>query len=88
MLVPTSSGKRRDELTSCAPLSAPALRRDQVEVVASPRDPHGLQLLAHVAVGDCVRELKNAVGEHRLPVVDVGDDRELRMRLWSMAGRR
>ena len=70
-----------------------ARRVDQVELVALPLDPHGLRLdrdpalaleihrvehlRAHVAVGDGVRELEDAVGQRRLPVVDVGDDREV-----------
>ena len=68
-------------------------RVDQVELVALPLNAHGLrldrdpplalelhrveQLVAHVAVGDRVRQLENPVGERRLPVVDVGDDREV-----------
>ena len=34
-------------------------------------------LLAHVPVGDGVRELEQPVGQRRLPVVDVGDDAEV-----------
>ena len=34
-------------------------------------------LRAHVALGDGVRELEDAVGERRLAVVDVRDDREV-----------
>ena len=68
-------------------------RIDQVQLMALPGDAHRLgldrdpalaleihrveQLLAHVAVGDGVRELENAIGQGRLPVVDVGDDREV-----------
>ncbi len=66
---------------------------DQVELMSLPGDTYGLrldrdpalaleihgieQLLAHVPVGNRVRELENTVGESRLPVVDVGDDREV-----------
>ena len=35
------------------------------------------QLLLHVALGDRVGELEDAVGERRLAVVDVRDDREV-----------
>ena len=68
-------------------------RVDQVQLMALPGNPHRLgldrdpplaleihrieQLLAHVAVGDGVRELENPVGQGRLPVVDVGDDGEV-----------
>ena len=68
-------------------------RVDQVEHVPLPLDAHGLRLdrdpaLAlelhrvehlrpHVAAGDGVRQLEDAVGERRLPMVDVGDDREV-----------
>ena len=68
-------------------------RVDQVELVPLPRDAHRLgldrdpalaleihrveQLLAHVAVGDGVGELEDPVGERRLAVVDVRDDREV-----------
>ena len=68
-------------------------RVDEVELVALPRDAHGLrldrdaalplelhrveQLLPHLAAGDRVRQLEDAVGQRRLPVVDVGDDREV-----------
>ena len=68
-------------------------RVDQVQLVALPEHAHGLrldrdpalalelhrveQLLLHVAVGDRVGELEDAVGERRLAVVDVGDDREV-----------
>ena len=70
-----------------------ARRIDEVQLMALPGDAHGLgldrdpalaleihrieQLLAHVAVGDRVRELKNPIGQGRLPVVDVGDDGEV-----------
>ena len=68
-------------------------RVDEVELVAFPGDADGLrldrdpalplelhrveQLLAHLAAGDGVRQLEDAIGERRLPVVDVGDDREV-----------
>ena len=68
-------------------------RVDQVELVALPghpdrlgldRDPalalevHRVEhLLAHLALGDRVRQLEDAVGERRLAVVDVRDDREV-----------
>ena len=68
-------------------------RVDQVQLVALPGDTHRLgldrdpalaleihrveQLLAHVAVGDRVRELENAIGQGRFPVVDVRDDGEV-----------
>ena len=68
-------------------------RIDQVQLMALPGDAHRLgldrdpplaleihrieQLLAHVAVGDGVRELENPIGQGRFPVVDVGDDREV-----------
>ena len=70
-----------------------ARRVDQVELVALPDDAHGLrldrdpalalelhrveQLLAHLAAGDGLGELEDAVGERRLAVVDVRDDREV-----------
>ena len=70
-----------------------ARRVDQVQLVALPGNAHRLgldrdpalaleihrveQLLAHVAVGDGVRELENPIGQGRLPVVDVGDDGEV-----------
>ena len=70
-----------------------ARRVDQVELVALPVDAHGLgldrdpalaleihrveHLVAHVARRDGVRELENAIGERRLAVVDVRDDREV-----------
>ena len=76
-------------------------RVDQVELVALPVDAHRLrldrdpplaleihrveQLLAHLALGNGVRELQNPIGERRLAVIDVGDDREVADRLWSMA---
>jgi hypothetical protein len=65
-------------------------RVDQVELVAFPgdadclsldRDPalalelHRVeQLVAHLAAGHRVGHLENAIGQRRLPVVDVGDD--------------
>ncbi len=68
-------------------------RIDEVELMALPRDAHGLgldrdaslplelhrveQLLPHLAAGDRVGQLEDAVGQRRLPVVDVGDDREV-----------
>ena len=75
-------------------------RVDQVQLVALPHHAHGLgldrdpalaleihrveQLLAHVALGDGVGELEDAVGERRLAVVDVRDDREVADLDWSM----
>ena len=68
-------------------------RVDQVQLVALPGDAHGLgldrdpalalelhrveHLRAHVAAGDRVGQLEDAVGQRRLAVVDVGDDREV-----------
>ena len=68
-------------------------RVDEVELVALPLDPHGLgldrdpalaleihrveQLRAHVAVGDGVGQLEDAIGQRRFPMVDMGDDREV-----------
>ncbi len=68
-------------------------RVDQVEDVPLPLHAHGLRfdrdpalalelhrvehLRPHVAAGDGVRHLENAVGQRRLPMVDVGDDREV-----------
>ena len=70
-----------------------ARRVDQVELVALPLDAHRLrldrdpplalelhrveQLVPHVALGDGLRELENPVGEGRLAMVDVRDDREV-----------
>jgi hypothetical protein len=66
---------------------------DQVELVTLPRDAYGLcldrdaalalefhrveQLLAHLAPRHGLRQLEHAVGERRLAVVDVRDDREV-----------
>ena len=68
-------------------------RVDEVELVALPRDADGLgldrdpalalelhrveHLRAHIARGDGVRQLEDAIGERRLPMVDVRDDREV-----------
>ena len=68
-------------------------RVDQVELVALPGHAHRLrldrdpalalelhrveQLLAHLAPGHGLRQLEDAVGERRLAVVDVRDDREV-----------
>jgi hypothetical protein len=70
-----------------------ARRVDQVELVALPLHAHGLSLdrdpalplevhriedlLAHLTSGDGLRHLEDAVGERRLAVVDVRDDREV-----------
>ena len=70
-----------------------ARRVDQVELVALPVDADGLgldrdpalalelhrveHLLAHLAARDGVGELEDAVGQRRLPMVDVRDDREV-----------
>ena len=35
------------------------------------------QLVAHLALGDGLRQLEDAIGERRLAVVDVRDDREV-----------
>ena len=66
---------------------------DQIQLVAAPRDPHGLrldrdaalaleihrveQLLAHLARRDGAGQLEDAIRERRLAVVDVRDDREV-----------
>jgi len=66
---------------------------DQVELVPLPRDPYGLRLdrdpafalevhrvehlVSHLARRDGVRELEDAIGERRLAMVDVRDDREV-----------
>jgi hypothetical protein len=68
-------------------------RVDQVELVPFPGHPHGLglyrdpafalqihrveDLLAHLASGDGLGEFKHTVGQGRLSVVDVRDDREV-----------
>ena len=68
-------------------------RVDQVQLVALPEHAHRLrldrdpplalelhrveQLLLHVPVRDRVRHLKDAIGERRLAMVDVRDDREV-----------
>ena len=68
-------------------------RVDQVQLVPLPEDAHGLrldrdpalalelhrveQLLLHVAVRDRVCHLEDAIGERRLAMVDVRDDREV-----------
>ena len=68
-------------------------RVDQVQLVPLPEHAHRLrldrdpalalelhrveQLLLHVAVGDRIGELQDAIGQGRLPMVDVGDDREV-----------
>ena len=68
-------------------------RVDQVQLVALPHHADGLrldrdpalalelhrveQLLAHLAAGDGLGDLEDAVGERRLAVVDVRDDREV-----------
>ena len=70
-----------------------ARRVDQVELVALPGHAHRLRLdrdpalalevhrvehlRAHVALRDGVRQLEDAIGERRLAVVDVRDDREV-----------
>jgi hypothetical protein len=39
---------------------------------------HGVQhLLAHLAVGEAAATLDEAVGQRRLAVIDVGDDRKI-----------
>ena len=66
---------------------------DEVELVALPVDAHRLrldgdaalalevhrveQLIPHLALGDGLGQLEDPVRERRLPVVDVGDDREV-----------
>ena len=68
-------------------------RVDEVELVALPGDAHGLgldrdaafplelhrveNLFAHLARRDGVGQLEDAIGERRLAVVDVRDDREV-----------
>ena len=68
-------------------------RVDQVELMALPGHPHRLRLdrdpalalevhrvehlRAHVSLRDGVRQLEDAIGERRLAVVDVRDDREV-----------
>ena len=68
-------------------------RVDEVELVPLPVDTHRLrldgdtalalelhrveQLVAHLPLRDGLRQLEDAVRERRLPVVDVGDDREV-----------
>ena len=68
-------------------------RVDQVELVAAPEDAHGLgldrdpalalelhaveHLLPHLPPGQRLRDLEDAVGQRRLPMVDVGDDGEV-----------
>ena len=68
-------------------------RVDQVQLVPLPEHAHGLgldrdpalalelhrveQLLLHVAVGDRVGQLQDAIGQRRLAMVDVRDDREV-----------
>ena len=68
-------------------------RVDEVELVALPLDADRLRLdrdaalaleihrvehlLAHVTTGDGVRELEDAIGQRRFPMVDMGDDREV-----------
>src|SRR5213083_1940180 len=68
-------------------------RVDEVELVPLPLDAHRLRLdrdaplafqihrvehlLAHVTARDGVRELEYAIGQRRLPMIDVGDDREV-----------
>src|SRR5204863_1678057 len=68
-------------------------RVDQVQLVALPLDSNGLRLdrdpalafevhriedlFSHLALRDGVRQLEDAVGERRLAVVDVRDDREV-----------
>ena len=68
-------------------------RVDQVQLVALPGDANRLrldrdpalalevhrveQLVAHIAHGDGLRQLEDAIGERRLAMVDVRDDREV-----------
>ena len=68
-------------------------RVDQVQLMALPEHAHRLgldrdaalalevhrveQLVAHFARGDGLRQLEDAIGERRLAVVDVRDDREV-----------
>ena len=68
-------------------------RIDQIELMALPLDPDGPsldrdaplpleihrieQLVAHLALADRLRDLQDPVGQSRLTVVDVGDDREV-----------
>src|ERR671913_354635 len=75
---------------------------DQVELMALPEDADSLsldrdpalalelhrveQLLLHVAVGDRVGRLQDAIGQRRLPMVDGGDDREVAVLVLFHAG--
>src|SRR5688572_5879050 len=68
-------------------------RVDEVQVMSLPAHPHRLsldrdpalalelhrveQLVAHVALGNRAGQFENAIGERRLAVVDVRDDREV-----------
>ena len=70
-----------------------ARRVDEVELVALPGDANGLgldrdaalalelhrveHLLAHLALRHRLGQLEDPVGERRLPMIDVGDDREV-----------
>jgi hypothetical protein len=58
------------------PEHAHGLRLDRDPALAL--DVHGVeQLVAHLALGHRVGDLEDAVGERRLAVVDVRDDREV-----------
>ena len=68
-------------------------RVDQVELVPFPEHAYGLcldrdtalalqlhrvkHLVAHLTLRDRLGELEDAIGQRRLAVVDVGDDREV-----------
>ena len=59
-----------------APADADGLSLDRDAALAL--ELHGVeQLLAHVPLGDGAGQLEDAVGERRLAVVDVRDDREV-----------
>ena len=58
------------------PLHADRLRLDRDPALAL--ELHRVeQLIAHLALGDGLRQLEDPVGERRLAVVDVRDDREV-----------
>ncbi len=86
---PLASGQRPRHLVAEVDMSRGV---DQVEDVVLPGHPHvlgldgdaalafdvhGVEVLRlHVAGLDCTGELEDPVGQRRLPVVDVGDDRQ------------
>lgn len=63
-------------LVVCPVQDADRLRLDRDATLAL--DVHGVQnLVDHVALGDGMRHLQHAVGQRRLAMVDMGDDREV-----------